>query len=727
MVWRPQRSVDRSLVANRWEYRGGRIQAIVFLLLSAFVGVAVLCGAQDTHDAARRALSEVEGETTASFSYFPTVFTEEELKSGACVLHLMGTFYMFLALAIVCDAFFVPALEQISDTLDLSPDVAGATFMAAGGSAPELFTSFFGYNFASEPSTVGLGTIIGSAVFNVLFVIGICALVSPVTLKLTMWPLARDCTFYIVDLLFLTFFFLNGQVSWPESLCMFLLYLCYANFMMHSERAERYFEAEIRPRIRAATSRSATQRVNVLPSAKDLTSERSIAAGSQVTDSAYLRRHSADAPRPECEDGTGVTNGVSGDGTGSIGAVSITSHDSKADSSTKGAVVARDTSKFSPAATKFDTDCVDPEWKERTQQTQRPLIRRVQSLPVGDTCRGKVGNAWAEADLNDRDSETSSKTRVRGYGSRKSVSGGGMLNLTRSSSHATCSTRHVNGAEVNTQSGLRARIMTNMYRTGRRKSTLISVDAGSKTMSYAHALHDGPKLPVTGEEPDEMVQESLGNVMEENEEEEDEDEALEIRCPTSDEGFMDWVKFLVTLPIIVVLAYTIPDVRRPERQKWFLLSFFLSVCWIASFTLLMLVWSTTFARTIGIPEHLLGLTILAAGTSVPDLITSVIVSKQGHGDMAISSSIGSNIFDVTVGLPIPWMLYHARTGLHVPIRTRNANFMWIQAATLMGMVTLLVLSVKLCRWQMSKKLGILLLFAYVIFLGQSIWMEFLEV
>ncbi len=45
----------------------------------------------------------------------------------------------------------------------------------------------------------------------------------------------------------------------------------------------------------------------------------------------------------------------------------------------------------------------------------------------------------------------------------------------------------------------------------------------------------------------------------------------------------------------------------------------------------------------------MGLIVLAAGTSVPDLITSVLVTLQGKGDMAVSSSIGSNIFDVTVG------------------------------------------------------------------------------
>ena len=48
-------------------------------------------------------------------------------------------------------------------------------------------------------------------------------------------------------------------------------------------------------------------------------------------------------------------------------------------------------------------------------------------------------------------------------------------------------------------------------------------------------------------------------------------------------------------------------------------------------------------------SQVMGLTFLAAGTSVPDLITSVLVAKQGKGDMAVSSSVGSNIFDVTIG------------------------------------------------------------------------------
>ena len=65
--------------------------------------------------------------------------------------------------------------------LGVSPDVAGATFMAAGGSAPELFTSVIGVFIAKND--VGIGTIVGSAVFNILFVIAACAFAASEALR----------------------------------------------------------------------------------------------------------------------------------------------------------------------------------------------------------------------------------------------------------------------------------------------------------------------------------------------------------------------------------------------------------------------------------------------------------------------------------------------------------------------------------------------------------------
>ena len=52
----------------------------------------------------------------------------------------------------------------------------------------------------------------------------------------------------------------------------------------------------------------------------------------------------------------------------------------------------------------------------------------------------------------------------------------------------------------------------------------------------------------------------------------------------------------------------------------------------------------------------MGITFLAAGTSVPDTIASVMVARNGYGDMAVSNSIGSNVFDILLGLGLPWFL-----------------------------------------------------------------------
>ncbi|VUZ56030.1 unnamed protein product [Hymenolepis diminuta] len=71
-------------------------------------------------------------------------FTQKQRRSGLVIFHIFAAAYMFLALAIVCDEFFIPCLEVICDVLHLQPDVAGATFMAAGSSAPELATTLVG-------------------------------------------------------------------------------------------------------------------------------------------------------------------------------------------------------------------------------------------------------------------------------------------------------------------------------------------------------------------------------------------------------------------------------------------------------------------------------------------------------------------------------------------------------------------------------------------------------
>jgi hypothetical protein len=165
------------------------------------------------------------------------LFSIQERRHGAVILHILGVIYMFVALAIVCDEFFVPSLDVIIEKLEIADDVAGATFMAAGGSAPELFTSIIGVFVSFDD--VGIGTIVGSAVFNILFVIGMCAICSKTILTLTWWPLFRDCTFYSMSLLTLIYFFRDNYIYWYEALVLFGFYLAYVSFMKWNRPMEK--------------------------------------------------------------------------------------------------------------------------------------------------------------------------------------------------------------------------------------------------------------------------------------------------------------------------------------------------------------------------------------------------------------------------------------------------------------------------------------------------------
>merc|ERR1711971_693366 len=99
----------------------------------------------------------------------------------------------------------------------------------------------------------------------------------------------------------------------------------------------------------------------------------------------------------------------------------------------------------------------------------------------------------------------------------------------------------------------------------------------------------------------------------------------------------------------------------------------------------------------------MGLTFLAAGTSVPDLITSVLVAKEGKGDMAVSSSIGSNLFDVTVGLPLPWLLYTL-------IFQRDMEVNSVGIGCSIGMLSIIVF-----KWEMTKPMGGVMMVLYLVF------------
>lgn len=67
--------------------------------------------------------------------------------------------------------------------------------------------------------------------------------------------------------------------------------------------------------------------------------------------------------------------------------------------------------------------------------------------------------------------------------------------------------------------------------------------------------------------------------------------------------------------------------------------------------------ASSIAKTIGLSERLISLTIIAFGTSLPELVTTIVSSKKGEQDLLIGNIIGSNIFNICVVLGIPVAIF----------------------------------------------------------------------
>ena len=416
-----------------------------------------------------------------SIDDFPNDFMTQyqRQKQGGVAIHFLLAIYMFGALAVVCDDYFVPSLEQITNKLHMDSDVAGATFMAAGSSAPELFTSIIGV-FITK-SDIGLGTIVGSAVFNILFIVAVCGLFAGTVLRLTPWPLLRDSVCYLLSIAALIAITYDKNVYWYEALVLVTMYLLYVVVMYFNTRLESCFE--------------------------------------KLT------------------------------GTGKGG--------------------------------------TDVERNNRGGDEQRSLMK----------------------DDEDEEREDSSPA----------------------------------GEEVK-----------------------IIDQNDDSPFSVPH-------------------------------------------------GFVSRVLWILALPVTCLFYVTIPDCRKERWENWYLVSFFLSVMWIALLSYVLVWMVSIIGFTLGIPDVIMGLTFLAAGSSVPDGISSLIVARQGDGDMAVSNTIGSNVFDILLCLGLPWLLKTTAVDLGGYVVVLSGSIIYT-SISLFGTVFVTIFLVVVNKWYLNKCLGMAFLILYLAFI-----------
>ncbi len=123
-----------------------------------------------------------------------------------------------------------------------------------------------------------------------------------------------------------------------------------------------------------------------------------------------------------------------------------------------------------------------------------------------------------------------------------------------------------------------------------------------------------------------------------------------------------------------------------NAQKSYIRAFVVSVVLIAGLSWILVENAVIFAKAINVPPLLIALTVLAAGSSVPDLIASLLVSREGRGEMAVTNAVGSNIFDISIGLGLPWLLVLLAGRDAVPVGTAG---LYVSTLVLLGTVIVL--------------------------------------
>ena len=118
--------------------------------------------------------------------------------------------------------------------------------------------------------------------------------------------------------------------------------------------------------------------------------------------------------------------------------------------------------------------------------------------------------------------------------------------------------------------------------------------------------------------------------------------------------------------------------------------------------------ATSIAKVLGLSERFIGLTIVALGTSLPELFTSVLAARKGNADIAIGNIVGSNIFNILFVVGVSAAI------VPVPFAT-GFRFDTIIAAAAAVLLLICSLKGKLKRWA-----GILMLVSYAAYFAM-IW------
>lgn len=175
------------------------------------------------------------------------------------------------------------------------------------------------------------------------------------------------------------------------------------------------------------------------------------------------------------------------------------------------------------------------------------------------------------------------------------------------------------------------------------------------------------------------------------------------------EGGILWIAFLIYLGYLLWMAKKGKEDNEPdEKQKSLpvqLLMILVGLICIVLGSDFVVDGATEIAKVIGISDRIIGLTIVAFGTSLPELVTSIAAARRGNADIAIGNIVGSNVFNI---------LFVAGTSALISPIVFESKFV-LDTAVATATAVLLLVCVCNKEGKLKRSGGIIMLAAYAVY------------
>ena len=660
--------------------------------------------------------------------YYPLVFAGDEkceeenssdiplwISHGGVVLHIIALLISFWGLAVVCEEYFVPALNILCDDYKIPDDVAGATLMAAGNSSPEFFSVII--SLFITHTTLGVGTAIGSAIFNHLCICGGSVLYAKDgTLPLDWRILIRETVFYLFSLVVLVWAlkgsFIQSVVNITETAegclkvtdrhAMFLLamYFVYVIVCAYYKDMLRLISCTNRAPKKDCSVRSSLE-MNLYYIIYAYTVPFYLSVDLHIhhlqdhAKSPLLPAHASSAGGSEYDD---EVCSLPPRQPYYESALDVEEIRNAMVGGRQVSVVYLD---------EADETTMHPPPSEVTTRLRNP--RQSEGDVIFKCWMYKRSRFYSRIRVL-----TSQKWQLRlfvldGYG----------LRYARSddfSSHATVKCVNIFEAisvdiidEHDFILAVRCTSQTFKFRCLHRDDFIGMYESLRRVVNSLNDL--SPEARRAKEIMSLRALQASGIVLRE----EDAERNL-LTVPASPLG-----KFVhcILWPLKVALYYTIPSVNSSgERAVRYNVICIMCTLWLALLSFLMNYCMETIGEVVGLSAGVMGLTFGAAGTSFPNMLSSMLVAKLGQGNMAVSNAFGSNVFCVFMGLGFPWTLYvlvhqHAYEGL-------KDDGIVMSVMSLIIVLILFLILMCATRFVLYKWMGYFFILLYGIFVAYSI-------